>query len=188
VIGTGIGKRIIIVLVVLAVVLAGLYLAWRAGWLRPREGVPPAVQKVPEETRSVTLFFAGEDADRLVSETREIAVEDGLERQIGAVIAELVKGPTDDDKVSAIPPGTDVLQVFWEEETQTVFIDFNRALVSNHPGGSTGEYFTIGMIVQTVGANFPHVRNLQFLVDGYPVETIAGHYAVDQPIDVLRWR
>jgi hypothetical protein len=29
---------------------------------------------------------------------------------------------------------------------------------------------------------------LQILVDGYPVETIAGHYAVDRPIDVMRWR
>jgi hypothetical protein len=44
------------------------------------------------------------------------------------------------------------------------------------------------MIIKTVGANFPAVRKVQFLIDGYQVETIAGHYAVDKPIDVHRWR
>jgi spore germination protein GerM len=188
VVDTGIGKRIAIVSTIVIVVLVVLILAWRVGWLRRERVVPTEVQRVPEETRSVSLYFASRDADRLLPETREIAVEEGLERQIEAIVSALLEGPTGKDKVNAVPPGTRVLHVFWEEDTQTAFLDFSRTLVSNHPGGSTGEYFTIGMIVRTVSANFPQVRRLQFLVDGYPVETIAGHYAVDQPIDVLRWR
>jgi spore germination protein GerM len=186
VIYTNLGRRIIVVLIaVVAIALIVYYLV-----LRPmrREEVPVGIEEVPEETRSVTLYFAGPDADRLVPETHEIAVEDALEEQVEAVITELVRGPRGGDKVSSIPDGVQVLQVFWVEDTQTLYIDFNRALVTNHPGGSTGEYYTISTIIKTIGDNFPQVRYVQFLVSGYPVETIAGHYAVDKPLDLLRWK
>jgi spore germination protein GerM len=187
VIDTELGKKILIVLIVLAIVIISLYIVSR--WMEMKEvEAPPEVQRVPEETRSVTLFFVSSEADRLLSETHEIAVEEGLEEQVKAVITELINGPEDKKKVSSIPEGTEVLQVFWDEGSQTIFLDMNRAFVSNHPGGSAGEYFTISMLVKTIGANFPQVKNLQLLVDGYPVETIAGHYAVDKPISVLRWR
>lgn len=183
---TGIGRKIIIVLIALAAVIF-LFYYLKVRVRRPEE-LPPGVQEVPEETMSVTLYYASTKADQLVAEAREIAVGEGIESQVQAVIKELVKGPEGGGRVSSIPPETELLQAFWVEESQTIFLDFNRAFVSNHPGGSAGEYYTISMIVKTVGANFPEVRRVQFLVDGYQVETIAGHYAVDQPIDVLRWR
>jgi len=186
VITTGLDKKIVVVLIILAVVIVTFYLVSR--WIRVREERPPEVERVPEETRSVTLYYVNREADKLISETHEIAVEEGLEKQVNAVITELIEGPEDEGKVSSIPAGTEVLQVFWVEETQTIFLDFNRAIISNHPGGSTSEYYTIGMILRTIGANFSQVRNVQILVDGYPVETLAGHYAVDEPLDVLRWR
>jgi germination protein M len=180
------GKKIIIVLIALvAVILLVTYLAERGK--RREEGVP-GLQEVPEETRSVTLYYASTTADKLVTEEREIAVGEDMESQVRAVIKELVKGPEGGGRVSSIPPDTELLQAFWVEESQTLFLDFNRAFVSKHPGGSAGEYYTISMVVKTVGANFPAVRRVQFLVDGYQVETIAGHYAVDKPIDVHRWR
>ena len=89
---------------------------------------------------------------------------------------------------SPFPEGAAILQAFWVEDTQTAYLDFSRTFVTNHDGGSTTEYYTISTILKTIGANFPQVRLVQFLVDGYPVETIAGHYAVDEPLDVLRWR
>jgi germination protein M len=168
---------------VLAVVVAALYFIPRL-----RVKAPVEVQRVPEETRSVTIFFGNKEGDGLASETREVPVAQTFEDQVGAVVNELIKGPRDSDKVSAIPPGTQLIRVFWVEESQTLFLDFNTALSANHPGGSTGEYFTIGTILKTVSANFPQVSNVQFLIDGATVETIAGHYAVDKPIDIKTWR
>lgn len=181
------GKKIAFVLVTVAVVIAGTWLVSR--WIRAgREEPPRAVERVPEETRSVTLYFPDTRADGLAAETREIAVGDSFEEQVKGVLAALIDGPEGRDKVSPMPPQTRVLQVFWVEYTQTVYIDFNRALTADHEGGSAGEYYTISMILRTVSANFPQVRRLQFLVDGYPVETIAGHYAVGKPLDIMRWR
>lgn len=184
---TGLGKKIVVVLIIVAVVVAAYYLLSNWPLMRDRDA-PQGIQSVSEETRSVTLFFADREGDRLLAETHEIPEREGFEVLVESVVAELIRGPHDDKLVSVIPPQSDVLQVFWDDEEQTLFLDMNRAFVTNHQGGSTAEYYTISMIIGTINANFPQVRKLQFLVDGYPVETIAGHYAVDKPIDVLKWR
>ena len=181
------GKNIIIVLLVVVIVIVSIILIDKSTRLRSVQRTPGPVE-VPEETRSVTLFFAGRDASGLLSETREIAVREGLEEQVKGVIRALARGPEDDEMISALPAGTDVIEVFWVEESQTVFVDFNRIFVSGHPGGGVSEYYTISMILRTVSSNFPQIRRFQFLVDGYPVETIAGHYDTRNPLDLRNWR
>ncbi|MCU0640006.1 MAG: GerMN domain-containing protein [Candidatus Krumholzibacteria bacterium] len=183
---TSIGRKILIVLLAFAVVAAGLAVYMST---RPKEGEPPAgVESVPEGTRSVTLYFASRQADGLLSETREVAVGDEIESQVRAVLTALFEGPAGDGMVSAIPKWTEVLQVFWVEDTQILYVDFNGMIVSNHPGGSAGEYYTIATIVKTIASNFPQVRRVQFLVEGYPVETLAGHYDVQKPLDIMNWK
>lgn len=153
-----------------------------------REQAPPEVQRIPEETKSITVFFGNKGADGFLTETREIAAGGGFEAQVKAAVGELIKGPQGGDRVGVIPPGAELRQAFWVEDSQTLFLDFNNALVANHPGGSAGEYFTIGAILKTVSANFPQVKRVQFLIDGNTAESIAGHYAVDKPIEVQKWR
>jgi len=182
-IGTNIGKKVAIALAILAVVIAAIYLVPRV-----RVKAPTEVQRVPEETRSVTIFFGNKQGDGFVSEAREVPAAQIFEEQVQAVVCELIKGPRDSDKIHAIPPGTELNQVFWVEDSQTLFLDFNAALSANHPGGSTGEYFTIGTILKTISANFPQVTRVQFLIDGNAVESIAGHYAVDKPVEIKTWR
>ena len=185
---TELGRKIVIaVIAAVALFLVIAYILPRLG-RRGEEGPPPEVQRVSEETRSVTLFYANDEADGFRTEMREVPAEGGVEDQVRAVVTELIKGPEDEDLAATFPDGVTLLQVFWIEETQTINLDFNRALVTNHQGGSTSEYYTIATLLRTIGANFPQVRLVQFLVDGYPVETIAGHYSVDEPLDILRWR
>lgn len=185
---TELGKKIVVVVIaVVAIYLVITYLVPHLG-KRGLEEPPPEVERVSEETRSVSLFYANEKADGFRTEMREVPAEGGIEDQVKAVIVELLKGPEDEDLVTTFPDGAALLQVFWVEETQTVHLDFNRALVTNHRGGSTAEYYTISTVLKTVGTNFPQIRLVQFLVDGYSVETIAGHYSVNEPLDILRWR
>jgi len=183
---TSIGRKIVITLIVLGVILGASYLYQRLAGVR--EKAPPEVQQVPGETKNVTLFFGNKGADGFLAETREIPVAGVFEDQVKGVLNELIRGPQGGEKVNAMPAGSELLQAFWVEDTQTLYLDFNRALVANHPGGSAGEYFTIGTILKTVSANFPQVKKVQFLIDGSTVESIAGHYAVDKPIEVQKWR
>jgi len=182
-IDTNIGKKIMIALAVLAVIVAAIYLIPRL-----REKAPAGIQKVPEETRSVTIFFGDGKAEGFVSETREVPVVQEFEEQVKLVVGELIKGSHDKDRMSAIPEGAALLQVFWVEDTQLLILDFNGAFTANHPGGSTGEYYTISTILKTVSTNFPQVGKVQFLVEGNAIESIAGHFAADKPIDVKKWR
>lgn len=182
-IDTNIGRSIAIALAVLAVIIAAIYLIPR---LRMRG--PTEVQRVSEELQTVTVFFGNEEADGFVSETREVPVAHVFEDQVKLVVAELIKGPQDSDRISAVPPGTELIQVFWIEDTQTLVLDFNRELSASHPGGSTGEYYTIANIIKTMSANFPQVARVQFLIEGSAIESIAGHYSVEKPLDVKSWR
>ncbi|HEY5132798.1 MAG TPA: GerMN domain-containing protein [Candidatus Krumholzibacteriaceae bacterium] len=180
---TKIWRSIAIALVVIGMAIAAAYYIPRL-----RTKGPAEVQKVSEEMRAVTIFFGNKSADGFVSETREVPVAQGFEDQVKLVLAELIKGSRDTDKIGAMPDGTELIQVFWVEDTQTLVLDFNNAFTANHPGGSTGEYYTISNIIKTVSANFPQVARVQFLIEGNQVESIAGHYAVDKPIDVKKWR
>ena len=181
---TDLGRKIVVVIVLLAVVVVAFYAIRH--WTAEEKEDLPGIQEVSEETRSVTLYFAGRDADGLEAETREIPVREGIENEAKAVMAALLSGPEDGDAVSAIPAGTRILQVFWVEDTGTLYLDFNRGITMGD--GSTGEYYTITTIIRTIGANFPQAGRLQFLVEGYPVETLAGHYGVSKPLDIRKWR
>ncbi len=183
-----IGRRILFVLLALVVAVAVIVLVAR--WDRTkRQQRPPVVREVPGETRTITVFYGNRDATELVEETREITTTgDGLEYEVKEALGALLEEPGDKDLVSAIPKGTRILRVFWVEEEKTVYLDFNGALTANHPGGSVSEYFTIKVILKTISANFPQIARVQILVSGYPVETIAGHYGVREPLDVRKWR
>ena len=181
---TDLGRKIMVIVILFAVIIAAVYAISK--WKAEEEKELPGIQEVAEETRSVTLYFAGRDADGLVAETREIPVREGIENETKAVLAALLAGPEDGGAVSAIPAGTRILQVFWVEDTGTLYLDFNRGITTGD--GSTGEYYTISTIIRTIGANFPQAGRLQFLVEGYPVETLAGHYGVSKPLDVRKWR
>ncbi len=185
-IGTNIGRKIIIALAVLAVIVAALFLVPR---LRaPRVRRPAEAERISGETRSVTIYLGGASGEGFVTETREVPAGSSFEDAVKEVVAELVAGSTDSKKANVMPQGTALLQVFWVEDTQTLVLDFNRAIVDNHPGGSAGEYFTIGALLRTISANFPQVAKVQLLVEGAAAETLAGHYAIDKPLDAKKWR
>lgn len=183
-----IGRRILFVLLVLVIAVVVIVLVARWGGMR-REERPPVVREVPGETRTITVFYGSRDATELVEEIREIATTgSGLENEVKEALGALLEGPEDDNLVSAIPMWTRILRVFWVGDEETVYLDFNGALTANHPGGSVSEYFTIKVILKTISANFPQISKVQILVNGYPVETIAGHYGVREPLDVREWR
>ncbi len=165
---------------------------WLLFW--PRKGgevlVPssatPATE--PQSTRPVVLYFADRDARALVSERREVPDARTLEGRVEAALQALAAGPDQPEAVPALPAETRVHEAFFDDTTATLYLDFNTALVTHHPGGSAAEYFTLDAIVRTLGANFPEVARVQILVDGQPIDSLAGHFDTSKPIDVRAWQ
>lgn len=175
--------------VVLLLVAAAGLLFWPQGGL---ELQAPATQEDRADrggdAQSVQLYFADAQAQNLTSESRKLDFGEGLEENVQATVAALASGPQQEGNVAVLPREARVEQVFFTEATRTLYLDFNKALVDQHPGGSTAEYLTLGALVRTIAANFPQVANLQLLVEGQAMDTLAGHFDTSKPIEVADWQ
>jgi hypothetical protein len=177
---------LIVVIAVAAVVLLYLYIS-RKDLERPAMPPVTGVTEVPEGSRVVALFFADEEGEGLIQETREVAIGAELSQQVDQIVRALLEGPRRDG-VSTIPAGTRLLNAFFNAETATVYLDFSSELIAGHPGGSSAEYYTIAAIVRTVSENSPEVQAIQILVEGLQVGTIGGHINAHRPFLVRDWR
>lgn len=178
----------LILIAALAISVAAILVySWQRRRGGPQEGPPKGVVTVPEGSRAVTLFFADPEDQALVTETRLVAIGKEFAEQVGQVVRALLDGP-EENGVRAVPAGTRLLDVFYDPDEATVYLDLSSELVAGHPGGSAAEYFTIASILRTVSQNFPEVRAVQFLVEGLQIGTIAGHIDAYGPFPVSEWR
>jgi len=180
--------RLRVIVVVLMVVAIVLLVA-----LCQRDTVdeldPEAImeEEIGTGIQSVVLAFGDRAAMDLVEERREIVVAEDRATRAKQILQELVTGPRREDAVRTIPPGTRVLSVFFDE-TGAAYVDFSNELLTGHPGGSTGELFTIRSVVRTLASNFPDLEGVQFLVEGEEIETIAGHIDASGLFDARQYR
>ncbi len=137
--------------------------------------------------QSVVVVFADGGASRLIEERREIVVPEDQPGRAKRILEELAAGPEGSTAVRTLPPGTRIISVFFDD-TGGAYVDFSQELVTNHPGGSTGEIFTIHSVVATLARNFPDVECVRFLVEGEEIETIAGHLDATVPFRVDQYR
>lgn len=130
-------------------------------------------------SRQVLLYFADADGSRLVAEQRLIDNCADESACVKAVVAALAAGPQ--DTAAAVLPKTAVLNAL-AMDGSLASLDFNAEFINAHPGGTRSELLTIYALADTLAANFPHLRQFSFLVDGAPIETIKGHVDLRQPI------
>lgn len=174
-------------------VLAGLVVAAGASLLFwPRAIDPPAVTTSGDDatqaaTRTVTLYFGDRDGRTLVTERREVVATNSLEAGLEVVVQALADGPGIDGAVRAFPAGVRLRRVFVDSEAATVYLDFDPTLVTRHPGGSAAEHATLATLTRTLAANFPQIVRVQILVDGQPVETLAGHFDTSKALEISTW-
>jgi spore germination protein GerM len=169
---------LIIGIVLLAIVLGVLFLRKYAG----REPVPaqkPAVSAPQEGVRTVVLFFASPDGSGLVRESREIDPCNGVAECAESVIDELINGPLGDFSPT-LPETATYRSVSINGGTLTV--DFGRELQDGMPSGSNAEMAAVYSVVDSLAINFPEIKQVRFLVEGAPVETLKGHLDLREPL------
>ena len=143
----------------------------------PQQGLAQPEKPQLTETRETTkviLYFSDPTGQKLVAEERVIPKVEGIAR---AAMEELIKGPAPGSKLlPTIPKGT-VLKDINIRPDGLARVDFSKELITNHSGGSLGESLTVYSIVNTL-TQFPTVKQVQILVEGKVVDTIAGHIDV----------
>lgn len=163
-------------MVLLVIGRAGYYFAARKGTV-PK--IPLWAPKV--ETLQVHLYFGSLDAMYLIPEMRQIIkVGKHTDDQAKEVIAELING-SQRGLAPTIPSGTQLKGLYIDNQ-KCAYLDFNKALKANHPGGSAGELLTIYSIVNTMVDNFTDIEKVQILVEGKEIQTLAGHIDTTKPL------
>ena len=135
-------------------------------------------EATPAKKVTVTLYFADESGEKLIAETRQIEVVEGLAR---ATMEELLKGPTTPGAKAVIPEGTKLIDINIKADGSGI-IDLSRDLAQKHSGGSTAELLTVYSIVNTY-AQFNTVDQVQILIGSQKVDSLSGHVTISQPIE-----
>jgi spore germination protein GerM len=133
-----------------------------------------------EKKREVLLYFSDGDGEYLVGERREILKKGEVKEEAKETVNELIKGPKG-KLIPTLPPGTKLIEVQISEEG-VAKVNFNKALISDHPGGTSAEMMTIYSIVNSLILNFPQIKWVQIVIEGKPAESIAGHLSIKEPL------
>jgi len=134
-------------------------------------------EKPTEEKIKIKVYFPNNDATKLVAVDKTVKVA-GTTKYKAAMDA-LMEGTDDSKLTTVIPKQAKLLGVTVNGDTAKV--DFDKGLIKHFNGGSTGEEFLVGSIVNTL-TDFPEIKKVQITIDGRNVETLKGHMDVSKPL------
>ena len=133
-----------------------------------------------EERKEIILYFSDRDGEYLIGEKRRIVRKADMKEEAKEVMNELIKGPSG-RLTPTLPPRTKLLAIQLNEEG-VAKVNFNKSLSKDHPGGSSAEIMTTYSIVNSLTLNFAKIKQVQILIEGRPIETIAGHLSLVRPL------
>jgi len=80
-----------------------------------------------------------------------------------------------------IPEETKIKSIFIDSNG-ICYLNFGKEIQERFPGGAWTELLSLYSIVNTLSNNFPEINGVQILVEGYGVETLAGHIDTRYPL------
>lgn len=138
-----------------------------------------AVDKPAKKSMNVKVYYPDDSGMKLVEVEREIFIDDSTNKYIAAVET-LLEDPAEDNLTKIFPNNATIRNVTVADGLAVV--DLDGSLLKSFVGGSTGEEFLIGSVVDTL-TNFSEVKRVKFLVDGKEIETLSGHMDLSTPLE-----
>lgn len=127
------------------------------------------------------IYFADIDNRFLKAQKHKLLFNTNTRKYAHELIEMLLKGPSSNNFMSAIPKNTKLLSLYIYEN-QTAVLDFSKEIRENHPGGSQAEILTIYSIVNTLTLNIEDIKSVKILINGKEADTLAGHIALRFPL------
>lgn len=177
-----------VIALVLALVSA---LALLGGCMPEASGQTPSVAVNPVPSTSyvdLVLYFGDDQAMEVLPERRRVGVpSDPAQRESTAtlIVKELLKGPQDPLLKKTLPPEAKLLSL--EVAKGIAYVNFSKEIQTKHWGGSAGESMSILSLVTSLTQMEPPTSSsaiweVQILVEGKTVETLAGHFDISKPL------
>ena len=127
----------------------------------------------------IKVYYPDESGLRLIGVNREIEVNNTNDKYKAAVAA-VMTPPTEKNLTSTVSNNSSLISV--EVKNGTAVVNFDKKIKNGFSGGSTGEEFLIGSVVNTL-TEFKEVQNVKFLIDGNEIETLSGHMDLSEPVE-----
>ena len=148
----------------------------------PAAPAAPVAQEAAAVPRiKATLYFASQDGMRLVPAEAEVPLAEGVVAQARSIIEAQLAAEAPSPLVSTIPKGTMLRGIFISQRNEA-FVDLDPAIRSAHPGGTLQELMTVYTIVNALLTNLPNLEEVQILIGGQEVDTLAGHVDLRRPL------
>ena len=148
----------------------------------PAEAAAPVAPDAPAVPRiKATLYFASEDGMRLVPSEAEVPLAEGVVAQARSIVEAQLGAEAPAPLASTIPKGATLRGIFVSQRNEA-FVDLDPAIKSAHPGGTLQELMTVYTIVNALLTNLPTLQQVQILIGGQEVDTLAGHVDLRRPL------
>lgn len=135
----------------------------------------------PPPPQQVNLFLLDSTSLELVPVKTERRLYTETTERLKQVVRALIQ-ETPPKFRNPIPRGTSLTEAYIDSQ-KIAYLDFSRHLTDGHIGGTTAERLTVEAILKTVFDAFPtEIKQVQILIDGKEVETLAGHLNLSQPL------
>ncbi|HUI43924.1 MAG TPA: GerMN domain-containing protein [Terriglobia bacterium] len=176
--------KILLLLLVPVLVVGSLYLRTLVRWAFFERRAPAenaaraklnqaALQATAGPAATVALYFPFRADEKLHAETRALALAADPTDRIRQVVLALIEGPTQGG-ARALPASADVRGVFLTADG-TAYLDLSASSLGDFNAGIESETLALYAVVDSLTANLPEVKRVQFLVEGQEVDTLDGH-------------
>ncbi len=115
----------------------------------------------------LNLYFPDKSGKYLMPDSRKVTLEDGQTPE-GAIVTEILRGPTATHLAPAVSEDTQVLSV--ETKSGVCFVNMDASFVKKNTGDAQKEKMAVYAIVNSL-CTLPHVKEVRFLVDGMTVKS-----------------
>ena len=132
-----------------------------------------ALQPNNGTTQLATLYFPALNEGKIMAESRSITWAQTDADRVRQIVLALAEG-SHQGYGRVLPASTTVRAVFLAADG-TAYVDLSNDILSDFEPGIQSETLTIYSIVNSITANIPSVKRVQFLIQGQEVETLDGH-------------
>lgn len=132
---------------------------------------PVQTMSTPVQEITVALYFADAAGEKLVKTEKRIPKVEGMAR---ATIETLLEGPdANSGLVSAIPSGTQLLDINVKSEDKKCIVDFSQELRNQLAVDNNREQLAVYSVVNTL-CQFDSIEEVEFRIEGQSIATLAG--------------
>lgn len=133
----------------------------------------------PVQEITVSLYFADADQKKLVETKKQIPKVEGMAR---ATVESLLEGPDQaSGLVSAVPSGTQLLDINVRPDEKRCIVDFSQELRNQLASTENSEQLAIYAIANTL-CQFDTIEEVEFRIEGQTVTTLAGRTDLSQAV------